>query len=98
MTYVLSANRLLDGNVVYLSDDQSWSPQFSQARRLTDDDLEHARGVGKSAEDGNLIVDSYPVELTEDQVQQPARLRERIRSFGPTVGDHQAYIVEEREG
>lgn len=89
MNYVLSANRLADGRVVYLSDDQDWSTNIGQARRLTDDDVEQALQVGKSAEDNNLIVDSYTVPLSGDHAYKPERLRERIRGFGPTVGDHQ---------
>lgn len=89
MNYVLSANRLADGRVVYLSDSQGWSTHIDQARRLTDDDVEQARQLGKIAEESNLVVDSYTVPLSDGHTHQPARLRERIRGFGPTVGDHQ---------
>lgn len=89
MAYVLSANRLRDGSVVYLAADHSWTNQLSAARLLSDGELEDAGRVGKSAEKANLIVDSYPVEVTSDRDPQPTRLRERIRGFGPTVGDHQ---------
>lgn len=98
MTYVLSANRLADGRVVYLSEDQAWSTHFKQARRLTDADLDHAQEIGKAAEAKNLIVDSYAVELAIDHHQEPARLRERIRGFGPTVGDHQPRSIGGPEG
>lgn len=98
MAYVLSANRLTDGRVVYLSEGEQWSTQFVEAKRINADDLDHAQAVGHSAESNNLIVDSYAVEVGEDSPQEPSRLRERIRGFGPTVGDHQIRIVAGPEG
>jgi len=98
MTYVLSANRLKDGSVVYLAADHSWTNQLSDARVLSDDDLEGAGRIGKSAEEENLIVDSYPVEVASDQEPQPTRLRERIRGLGPTVGDHRTAAILGPEG
>lgn len=98
MTYVVSANRLTDGSVVYLSEDQSWSTSFWDAQQLVSDAVDDALKIGKAAESENLIVDSYAVELASDQKQEPSRLRERIRGFGPTVGDHQAHLANGQEG
>lgn len=102
MPHVFSANRLADGAVVYLTALNQWSDRFDDARVLSDEaDLEHARRVAQDAEGQNLIVAGYEVPVDASDALRPDRLRERIRSGGPTIvpasstygnqsrGDHQ---------
>ncbi len=98
MPYVLSANRLHDGSVVYLTPSDHWSERFDDAKILSDTDLDQADRIGRLAEEQNLIVARYAVELASTPPAHPARLRERIRSHGPTVGDHQTRPVGGPEG
>ncbi len=91
---VLTANRLGDGRVVYLSEDGGWVSKLDAARLVRDDaEAETAEAAGAAAVADRFVVEPYliDVELVEDGVQ-PARLRERIRAQGPTTGhslDHQ---------
>jgi len=88
MTHVLSANRLTDGAVVYLPADRTWSHHIAHARVLEEGDLDEAEAIGRAAESRNIVVAPTPVEV-KGPSPTPVRLRERIRSAGPTVGDHQ---------
>ena len=92
MSFVLSANRLLDGHVIYLTDDGTWSEYIEHAKFLSsDEDQESALALGAVAEDACEIVAADLVPLSEDQPKtrfariRPARLREVIRAEGPTV-------------
>ena len=89
MPFVISANRLEDGVVVYLTQTEEWSVNVADARIVSDADLDHALGIGRGAESRNHIVESYSVEVGVGSTVLPSRLRERIRSHGPTVEDHQ---------
>jgi len=98
MPFVISANRLEDGVVVYLTQADEWSVNVANARVVSDDGLDHAQGIGLDAEGRNQVVASYAVEVGAGSTVLPSRLRERIRSHGPTVGDHQSHLVNSSEG
>ncbi len=92
MSFVLSANRLLDGQVIYLTDDGTWTEHFERAKRLiTDEEQERALTLGAVAESACELVAADLVPLSDDQPKtrfarlRPARLREVIRAVGPTV-------------
>lgn len=98
MTFVLSANRLDDGSVVYFTDDEQWSSQVGDARIVSVDELDEALRISRRAEDRNIVVGCYEVEVGSTEGNKPVRLRERIRSYGPTVGDHQSRAASGPEG
>lgn len=84
MRSVLTANRLVDGVVVFLDPHGCWSDRFADARGLADDGEEaEALARGQAAVAACAVVEPYLVALGEDG--KPARLRERIRAEGPTV-------------
>ena len=84
MRSVLTANRLVDGAVVFLDPHDRWSARFADARRLADDGEESAAlARGQAAVAACEVVEPYLVALGEDG--KPAHLRERIRADGPTV-------------
>lgn len=94
MFYVMSANRLSDGSVVYLTSDGKWSHFFRDAKVLNEEERSQALSAGQFAEDNNLIVGSYMVAVSAAGLAHPSSLRERIRSFGPTVdGPKKHYTV-----
>jgi Protein of unknown function (DUF2849) len=83
----ITANRLSDGLVVFLSESGTWSLSVDAAALLTDGpELEKALAYGKAQQDLRIIVDPYAIdmEIVGDK-SQPARLRERIRAMGPTI-------------
>ena len=76
---IVTANRLKDGRVVYLTPDAGWSQRIADSR--------HAEGaaVALPEVDGSIVVDPYFVEVTLDGgVPRPVLHRERIRAAGPT--------------
>lgn len=85
---VLTANRLGDGRVVYLDEEGGWTTRLDAAVLVrTDAEAESAEAAGARAVAERYVVEPYlvDVEFVEDGVR-PARLRERIRAEGPTVG------------
>ncbi len=87
---VLTANRLTDGEAVWLAADHSW------AESIHDAEIAHDAGVeaklemaGKAALAKNEVVDVnlIDVSLSEGRIR-PNRLREQIRAFGPTTHPH----------
>lgn len=87
MPKIISANRLKDGLVVYLSPKGTWTEALRQAERLNDDAAAEAR-LARAREDiaRNLVVDPFLVELVADQKEaRPVSLRDKIRELGPTI-------------
>jgi hypothetical protein len=88
--YIITANRLADGLVVFLAGDGRWSQNFAASELHKDDaGLEAALEAALADVRANRVVDPYAVEVAvvdagADPV--PARLRERIRTSGPTTG------------
>lgn len=82
---VASANRLVDGIVVWLDDAGQWTDRLEHAalardRREADILLERARMEGAG------VVEPYLVAVAEDDtgVLEPLSLREKIRASGLT--------------
>lgn len=84
---VITANRLLNGDVVWLGKDDAWVERLTLARTFEGKE-EAAEGlaIGQKAEADQKVVGVYDMDVTvEDGVIQPVRLRERIRAAGPTT-------------
>lgn len=83
---VITANRLDDGRVVYLTGVGGWSVAIAEARRLADaGEIEAAQAVAHAAAARQEVLDPYAVAVVERaEGWVPAALRERIRAFGPT--------------
>ncbi|MFN3549722.1 MAG: DUF2849 domain-containing protein [Mesorhizobium sp.] len=87
---VLTANRLIDGEVVWFGSGESWIETIHGARIVRDKAAEEAlEAIGKAAFAANLVVDAelIDVELVAGRIV-PTRLRERIRAAGPTNHRH----------
>ncbi|MFD1695394.1 DUF2849 domain-containing protein [Roseibium aestuarii] len=87
---VITGNRLLDGEVVWLGENGSWVELLSQARVLEgSDELAAALEVARQSLADRVMVDVYEIDVTvEDGRVVPVRLREIIRAAGPTVLPH----------
>ena len=84
MSQIVTANRLIDGIVVFQDAAGGWSEDF--ARAAVHDDA--AVALGRAAEDvaASLVVDPYAVEVElRNGHYVPKALREAIRAAGPTV-------------
>jgi hypothetical protein len=83
---VLTANRLIDGEAVWYSAEQTWSETIVGAEIANDKAAEERlEAIGKAAFARNFALD---IELIDVQLVDgaivPIRLRERIRAAGPT--------------
>jgi hypothetical protein len=87
MLQVLTANRLIDGAVVYLATNGAWVEALDGARVFDSKaDAEAALQVGVEAERRLVIVHAYLFDVVQagDRVK-PVKQREVIRAAGPTV-------------
>jgi len=87
MQRILSANRLRDGIIVYLSSTGEWLPQIDAAAVFTSQEASDA-ALAKARADiaANLILDPVVVDVTEGpKGKRAVGLRNAIRALGPTV-------------
>lgn len=84
---IITANRLSDGVVVYLSA-AGWLTEIAGAAVLNvPDAIEAGLATAAKAVANREVVDTAAIDVTLDDNRSPVpvRLRERIRAFGPTV-------------
>ena len=82
---VASANRLVDGLVVYLDDAGQWTPRLDRAA-LARDKSESGILLERARAEAFSVVDLLLVAVTEgdDGTIEPLSLREKIRAAGLT--------------
>ena len=86
---VMTANRLSDGAVVYLTLSHTWSDRFADAHASAEPaELAGFEATALEAVRARVVVGTYlfPVAINGDDSLVPLGQRERIRSAGPTVG------------
>ncbi|MDX1484753.1 MAG: DUF2849 domain-containing protein [Alphaproteobacteria bacterium] len=84
---VISANRLRDGLVVYLTAEGNWSESIADAE-VAHGEEEAAALLARAQADveKRLVVDPYLINVDiGDGAPRPTRFRELIRAKGPTV-------------
>ena len=84
---IFTANRLTDGVVVYLDEDDRWTENFGRVFVIADDEkLAKKTAAAQAAAEAAVVVDPYAIEVTDEGGEIcPVRYRERIRAFGPPV-------------
>ena len=85
---MVTANRLTDGMVVYLTGKGDWATQFSAGAVLADQAAaEAAMSDADRAAKQQLVVSHYLIDvLVDDEGVKPTSTRERIRADrGPTI-------------
>ena len=84
---VLTANGLLDGEVLYLTTAGDWSPRLSEsAVARSEEDETRLLTIGEQSVKERLVVGPYLAKVAEaDGKIQPLGQREIIRAAGPTV-------------
>lgn len=81
---VITANRLSDGAVVYLRDDDLWAKRITSAARFPDKDAATVLTAVQTRI--GEITDVYLIDVDLDGAPTArTALRETIRSAGPTV-------------
>jgi hypothetical protein len=83
----ITANRLVDGQVVYLREDDRWSPRIQEAIVADSDELAKTLiELAKRAVERRRVVDPYLFAVSvEDGRVRPLGRREEIRAAGPSV-------------
>ncbi|MDF2765442.1 MAG: nitrite reductase [Rhodospirillales bacterium] len=84
---VITANRLVDGAVVYLSADGQWVQSLEEASVAEGEAAAAALvAAGDRAVAGRLVVAPYLIEVDRGpEGIQPRRYRERLRATGPSI-------------
>jgi hypothetical protein len=84
--HMLTANRLLDGDVVYWRAG-SWVEAFADGEVFASEpDSAAALNAAKAFVAGNVVVNPYLFEVRDDNgVTVPVKEREIVRAAGPTV-------------
>ncbi len=85
---VLTANDLLSGDVVFLTDEGTWSGNVDDARLArTPDEAAELDALAASAEVEAVTATAYTIEVERgpDGRLRPLRIRETIRITGPLV-------------
>jgi hypothetical protein len=84
----VTANRLADGAVVYLTASGGWSAEIDDCRVAADEgEAASMLALGEEAAARQFVVGPYLFDLAgDDGALRPARLREAIRARGPTTG------------
>ncbi len=85
---IVTANALLEGDVVYLTADDRWTRRHSEAE-LIDDEAHAAIRLLDAERQGNLVVGAYLAEAREGpDGPEPVHFREGFRSRGPSNYQH----------
>ncbi len=94
MLQVVSANRLVDGTVVYLGPQDHWVERLEAAAVFANEaECETGLEKARAAVAANLIVDPFAVAVVEEAgVRRAVSMRDAIRALGPSI----AYGTAER--
>jgi hypothetical protein len=84
----LTANRLIDGEVVFWRRGQ-WVEQFGDADLFAPDDPAGEAAEGHAKNQPTVVVEPYLIDLVESAgLWAPQSYRERIRALGPSNLPH----------
>ncbi|MGB7316985.1 MAG: DUF2849 domain-containing protein [Planktotalea sp.] len=85
---VVTANALLEGDVVYLTNDDRWSRDLSEAVLLTDEGDADLRLLQAEAQTG-VVVGAYLADMRAGpNGPEPTHFREAFRRKGPSNYAH----------
>ncbi len=95
---VVTANRIGDGTVVYLTKDGGWSEWVTDGQvSRSDEERDTLMAVARATAEIPEVVEPYVIDVVEEAgVVRPVRYREAIRAQGPTI--HPAFGKQAEEG
>jgi hypothetical protein len=87
MSEIITANRLIDGVVVFQESAGGWAEDFARAAIYEDSEATKAGlALAKQAELSDIVVEPYAIIVEfRNGHYAPKALREAIRATGPTV-------------
>lgn len=89
---IVTANRLSDGRVIYVGADRQ--PVEALADAVVLEEAEAELALAGAAAQPAIYVNPYLVEVTGHTPSGRDRLKETIRSAGPTVGNSLRHLEE----
>ncbi|MEM7749085.1 MAG: DUF2849 domain-containing protein [Pseudomonadota bacterium] len=82
---VVSANDLFDGDVVYLTENETWSRDLSHAA-VADQDEAAAALIALANRQPERVVGPYLVDVHQETDRiTPSHIREKLRADGPSI-------------
>ena len=85
---VVTANRLLEGDAVWLTADDRWSPSMSDAELIEDEAIAQDRLLHAMGQPGT-VVGAYLADAKQGQDgPEPTHFREAFRTRGPSNYAH----------
>ena len=85
---VITANALVEGDVVYLTEDDSWTRDLAQAALLTDEADAEARFLEASAQTETVVGVYLADAAPGPNGPEPTHFREAFRRTGPSNYHH----------
>ncbi len=85
---VLTGQSLVNGDVLFMAQDGSWSRDLQAAAVATSaDEVEGLEQQAQRAIEDNLVIDVYPFVVVKNDVGQlePEHIREKLRVTGPSI-------------
>ena len=84
---VLTANHLISGEAVFLAEGELWTPAIAEALIAeSDGEAGWLEDAGRRAAAAQVVVEPYLIDVVRHGgAVEPVRLRERIRTLGPTI-------------
>ncbi|GAB3593377.1 hypothetical protein APE01nite_03570 [Acetobacter peroxydans] len=87
---VVTANRLLDGRIVWLDPQGAWQLSIRNAATFPNDSMPERLATQTARAAADEVVGVYGVQVVlSSSGPEPLTTRERIRAFGPSV--HEAF-------
>lgn len=81
---VITANDLIDGDVIYFTADNRWTRELSEADLITDKDQAPIR-LAEAEKDNLIIVGAYLADAAAGETgPEPTHFREEFRRTGPS--------------
>lgn len=81
---VVTANALIEGDVVYQTQDDQWTRDLSKAELITDESLANLR-LAQAEGQPELVVGAYLADVAPSgDGPQPTHFREEFRRTGPS--------------
>lgn len=91
---VVAANDLLEGDAVWLTEDDTWTRDMTKAELIEDEAIADDRLIFANAQ-GNIVVGAYLVEAkASPKGPEPFHFREAFRTRGPSNYAHGKQVGE----
>ncbi|PCJ04957.1 MAG: sulfite reductase [Rhodobacteraceae bacterium] len=85
---VITANALIEGDVIYLTFDDQWSRELSQAELITDEAHAQLRLLEAQSQAGEVVGAYLADAIDGPNGPEPTHFREEFRRTGPSNYAH----------